>query len=97
MSSSLLATVCERYETRGQRVMALSEVAAMAATQNIDPEDLLTPEQVAEFFETLSVIGQHSRDIPALQPKYDAMASPLGTRWRKIRAAALAQLLDADA
>jgi len=92
-SEVLLRVICDRYVKRGDRVTAMSEIAAMAATHNIEPEDLQTTDQMVEFFVTLGVLGEHSRAVVALQPSYQAMQSPLGVRWRRIRAEALTSLL----
>jgi hypothetical protein len=90
---ALLASL-DQYDSRGDKVIAISDITTAAIEQNLTPEEVVSEgqESAVEYLRALGAIAEQSRDIEDLMPDAEHQANKadeLNRRWRSIRAKAI--------
>jgi hypothetical protein len=93
IGDALLTYVRDRFADRGEQVLAMSEIIAQGAAHSIGAADLPDDATALDYFHSAETFARAGRNVDSLQPSYEALNTPIGRAWLRIRAHALRALL----
>jgi hypothetical protein len=91
----MLLQVLDDYPDRSRKVEVASDIAWLAADQNISPEEVIEggPGEGVEYLKGLVTISEMSEGSEDMAPDVESQATDLAKRWRSIRAKAIKSIL----